>query len=83
METMCLKLDAGFARDIERIRKKHHYTTKTEFVREAIRKLVQQLETEEAIMRAKALYGFSKRRTTDAELHRAREKAFEELEKEL
>jgi len=29
------------------------------------------------------LYGASKRKTTDEELHKAGEKAFEELEKEL
>lgn len=37
----------------------------------------------EAILRAKKLYGESKRKTTNVELHKAGEKAFKELEKEL
>lgn len=83
MEAVSLKLEEGFLKDIESTMKKHRYTTKTEFIREAIRDKIRDLEKEELILRAKALYGASKRKTTDAQLHAAREKAFEELDKEL
>ena len=63
--------------------KKHRYTTKTEFIREAIREKIKDLEKEELLLRAKKLYGSSKRKTTDAQLHAAGEKAFRELEREL
>ena len=83
MEAVSLKLDDGFLRDIESIMKKHRYTTKTEFIREAIRDKIRDLEKEELLLKAKNLYGASKRKTTDAQLHKAREKAFREIDKEL
>lgn len=83
MEAVSLKLEDTFLKDIEKSMKKHRYTTKTEFIREAIRDKIRDLEKEEALLRLKRLYGASKRKTTDDELHKAGEKAFEELEKEL
>ena len=83
MEAVSLKLDDEFLHDIEKTMKKHRYTTKTEFIREAIRDKLKDLEKEELILRAKKLYGASKRKTTDAQLHKAREEAFKELDREL
>ncbi len=83
MEAISLKLEDRFLRDIEKTMKKHRYTTKTEFIREAIRDKIIDLEKEEALIRARKLYGASKRKTTDRELHKAGERAFEELEKGL
>ena len=59
--------------------KKHHYATKTEFIREALRDKVKELEKEERMARVKSLYGASKRKTTDEELHKAREEGAVEL----
>lgn len=83
MKSISLKLENEFLNDIANIMKKHRYTTKTEFIREAIRDKIKDLEKEELILRAKALYGASKRKTTDEDLHKAGEKAFQELEREL
>ena len=83
MESISLKLEGEFLKDIQNIMKKHRYSTKTEFIREAIRDKIKDLEKEELLIRAKNLYGTSKRKTTDAQLHAAREKAFEELDREL
>lgn len=83
MQAVSLKLEDEFLGDIEKVMKKHRYTTKTEFIREAIRDKIKDLEKEEALLRAKKLYGASKRRTTDEELYKAGEKAFQELDKEL
>tara|TARA_Y100000310_G_C20450634_1_gene700538 strand:+ start:162 stop:416 length:255 start_codon:yes stop_codon:yes gene_type:complete len=83
MEAVSLKLENTFLRDIEKIMKRFRYTTKTEFIREAIRDKIHDLEKEEALLRAKSLYGASKRKTTDAELHKAGDKAFDELEKKF
>ena len=83
MESVSLKLEDKFLQDIHETMKKHRYTTKTEFIREAIRDKIRDLEKEEALIRAKKLYGASKRKTTDEDTHKAGEKAFEELDKEL
>ena len=83
METVSLKLEHQFAQSVEKAIKKHHYTTKTEFIREAMRDKLKQLELEEARQRVYKMYGASNRKTTDEELHKAREEAFEELEKQF
>ncbi len=83
MEAVSIKLENCFLHDIEKTMKKFRYTTKTEFIREAIRDKIHDLEKEELLLRAKALYGASKRKTTDEEIHKAGEKAFKELEEEL
>ena len=82
MEAISLKVEEDFLKDIEGTMKKHRYTTKTEFIREAIRDKVRQLEKEEMLLKIRKLYGSSKRKTTDKQIHKAREKAFRELEKE-
>ena len=83
MEAISLKLEDSFLEDIEKTMKRNRYTTKTEFIREAIRDKIKQLEKEEAILKVRNLYGISNRKTTDKELHKAGKKAFAELEKEL
>ena len=79
METVCIKLDEGFAREVEQVMKRHRYATKTEFIREAVRDKISDLDKELALARVRALYGSSPRKTTDAQLHAARELAFEEI----
>ncbi len=83
METICVKLENEFFTDIKKVMKKHRYTTKTEFVREAIRDKLKDLEREEAVMRVKRIYGASKRKTADKVLHNARERAFLDLESDI
>lgn len=83
METVSIKFEESFLHDVEEVMKKHRYITKAEFIREAIRDKIKDLEKEEALIRLRKLYGASKRKTTDAQLRKAKEKAFEELEREL
>ncbi|MEI6058736.1 MAG: hypothetical protein WCP89_03105 [archaeon] len=49
MENISLKLEENFLKAIEAVMKKHNYTTKTEFVREAIRDKIRRLEEKEII----------------------------------
>lgn len=37
MENISLKIEGNFLRALEKVMKKHHYSTKTEFIRESIR----------------------------------------------
>lgn len=83
METISIKMEENFAKDIEKTMKKHRYSTKTEFIREAVRDKIRDLEKEEALLRAKKLFGSSKRKTTDEDVHRAGELAFADLERSL
>ena len=83
MENISLKIEGNFAKEIGRVIKKNLYSTKTEFIREAIRDKIKELEEQEMLKKAKKLFGSSKRKTTDKELHKAREKAFEQLDRIL
>lgn len=74
METISLRLEETFLRDLERIMKKYRYSTKTEFVRAAIRDKMGNIEKEELLMNLDKIAGKSKRKTTDEDLHKAREK---------
>ena len=83
MESISLKLEGNFLRDIERIMRKHRYSTKTEFIREAIRDKINGIEKQETLKKINEVFGSSKRKTTDEELHKSREKAVEMLEKKF
>lgn len=83
MEAVSLKLEDTFLKDIERFMLKHRYMTKTEFIREAIRDKIKDLEKEDALQRLKKVFGKSKRKTNNKDLLEAGEKAFEDLEKEI
>ena len=78
-----MKLEDTFLQDIEKTMKKHRYTTKKEFIREAIRDKIRDLEKEEALLRLEKAYGASKRKTTDEDIHKAGEKAFEDIAKQF
>ena len=86
METVSIKFEEDFLKHVEKAMKKHNYSTKTEFIREAIRDKLTDLEKQEYLFRALSLYGAGKkkhRHLTDQDIHKAREKAAKELAKEL
>ena len=83
METVCIKIDEDFAKAIEKHMKKNHYTTKTEFFREAARNTLKKKEIQEALKNIKRYYGSSKTKTTDEDLHRVREELAKEWEEEM
>ncbi len=83
MEVVSLKLEKHMLDEIDRKLVAHRYATRTEFMRDAIREKLSDLEKDKMLANLKKLYGFSKKKTTDKQLHEARQKAFEELDREL
>ncbi len=83
MEPITVKFEQNFIRDMERIMRRNRYSTKAEFIREAVREKLKDLEKENLLEKVKKIYGSSKRKTSDENLHKAGEKAFEELKKQL
>jgi len=81
MQTWTIKLDDEFAKEIEKAMKPL-YSTKTEIVREALRKHIKDLEKEALLKQLMSLKGSVKTRTTDAELRRIRDEAWMEYKKE-
>ena len=72
MENISFKLEPEFMKVIEKIMKEHLYTTKTEFIREAVRDKIRSLGKKEVLKNLEKIYGSSTYKTTDEDLHRAR-----------
>ena len=83
MEIVSLKMENELVQEIDENLAKHRYATRTEFIRDAVREKLSDLEKEDILKEFVLLRGSSKRKTTDAQLHGAREKAFEILEKKF
>ena len=81
MEAISLKLDGAILTEIDRKLARYRYSTRTEFIRDAIRSRLSELEKGELLKEVERFYCASKRKTTDKQLHEAGEAAFKELEK--
>lgn len=78
MQVISLKLGSNLLQDIDSSLKKNGYSTRTEFIREAIRERLNDLEREKALKNLKKYFGAgaSKKQTTEEELDRIRDKVF-------
>ena len=57
MEIIPVRYEDGLVCDMERVMKEHRYSTKTEFIREAVRDKIKDLEKEAALLRLQQAYG--------------------------
>ncbi len=78
-----MKLEEKLLNEIDQKLAKNRYSTRTEFIRDAIREKLSDLERDEILRELVKLKGSSKKRTSDERLHEAREKAFEILESKV
>ena len=82
-EMITLKLDDMFLKEIDSIVEKQGYHNRTEFIRNALREKVEETKLKDAMMQIAHLKGASKKRTSDADLEKIREKVFNELDRKL
>ena len=82
MESISLKLDENMLSNIDGTVKKHNFSTRTEFIRAAIRDKLDELNRDELIAEFLRFKGKAKKSVSDKELKKARQKAFDELVKE-
>ena len=82
-EMISLKLEDSFLDNVDDIVKKEGYQSRTEFIRNALREKVEAAKLRQAMLEISHLKGASKKKTSDEELERIREKAFEEIDKKL
>ena len=82
-EMITLKLDDMFLKEIDSMVEKQGYHNRTEFIRNALREKMEETKLKEAMIEIAHLKGASKRRTSDADLDKIREKVFNELEKKI
>lgn len=80
METISIKMDNKLLKDIDDSLENNRYTTRTEFIRDAIRKKLGDLEKEEAL-RKLAMFKGSLKGKARIGYEEAREKAFNKIAK--
>lgn len=80
MEAISLKLDKVVLGEIDRKLAKYRYSTRTEFIRDAIRIRLSELEKNELLQAVRDAKGVIKRKTTDEQLHKIREGLAKEYE---
>ncbi|MFH1663870.1 MAG: ribbon-helix-helix domain-containing protein [archaeon] len=88
MENICLRLDNSLSKQIEKDMKEFRYSTKTEFIREAIRTKLKELDGEREKKKAwKALFNargiFKGKGKTDEEFYEWRKEYGKKLAGEL
>ena len=83
MQTITIKMEDKLLEEIDQKLEDNRYTTRTEFIRDAIREKLSDLEKEELLKTIAKLRGSSKRKTTDEQLHEARERLITEYEKKF
>jgi len=79
MESITIKVEESLAKDMDLAIKNNRYSTRTEFIREAIRKQLTALEKEQALKRVDELFGKGKGKTTYEEERMIREKVGNEI----
>jgi len=85
MESICIRVEKPVAEEIEKCMRKLHYSTKTEFIREALRdklKEIEEKEKKETWQRLYALRGAFKgmgKAKTDEKWYKLREEAGNEF----
>lgn len=78
-EMITLKLDKKFLKDIDSTVKQKHYHNRTEFIRAALREKLEKEEIDNLKKQFRKIRGASRRKTTDEELERIKEKVGNEI----
>jgi metal-responsive CopG/Arc/MetJ family transcriptional regulator len=76
VETISLKLDEEMLSNIDKSLKKNNFSTRTEFVRDAIREKLEKMTRDELIQHFLSLKGKAKTKTTDEEWEKVKEEGF-------
>ena len=82
MEAISLKLDETMLQNIDHTLKENNYSTRTEFIRDAIRIKLDDLKRDHLIEEFMKFRGKSKKKTTYEENRKTREDVFLEMAKE-
>jgi len=83
MQTITFKLNDEILCKIDNSLSMFNFSTRTEFIRDAIRDKLEQLETEQFMKKLAAYKGKSKVKYSDKEFRKLRNKASEEYQKKL
>lgn len=73
MEAVCIKMDTGIMSEMDTCIEEYNYSTKTEFIREAIRDKIKELKKERALKQLEEMFGKGKSKVSDKEFEKMRE----------
>ena len=82
-ELVTFKMKHDFLDEVDKTAKSAGFQNRTEFIRNALREKVEESRLKQAMMEIAHLKGASKKKTSDEELERIREKVFDEFDKRL
>ena len=83
MEAICVKLDERILKNVDNSLKQHNFSTRTDFVREAIRDKLRILEKEKAIRQLEKYFGAAKVKVSNKRHKEIREEVLKERMKKL
>lgn len=83
METVCIKMEENLLKDIDGSLKNHNFSTRTEFIRAAIRDKLEQFSREDIINEFMKFKGKAKTKVSDERLKEIRKEVSKELMEEL
>lgn len=83
MESITIKIEESIVKEMDSNLKKHRYSTRTEFIREAIRDKLSTLEKENLKEELKKYLGASKTKTTYKKERKIREEVGKEFAKKF
>ncbi|MFH1211319.1 MAG: ribbon-helix-helix domain-containing protein [Candidatus Woesearchaeota archaeon] len=79
MEAVCVKLDERIIKSMDSNMRKHNYSTRTDFIREAIRDKLRALEKEKAISELRNFLGSAKAKVSDKRHEQIRDEVAKEF----
>jgi metal-responsive CopG/Arc/MetJ family transcriptional regulator len=82
MDVVSLKLDEHMLMQVDQNLQKHNFSTRTEFIRDAIREKLEDLRREELMNEFLSLQGKATTRVSNAQLKAIREEVFHKLLRE-
>jgi len=84
MKLITLKLEEGLLSQMDRLSPEFGFSSRTEFIRNALRDKVEEYRLKKAILRLEKSKGaFKGRETTEKEYEKARERAFKKMTAKL
>ncbi len=83
MEAICVKLDDKILKNVDSSIKKFNYSTRTDFIREAIRDKLRKLEKDRAINEFKKFMGIAKAHVSDNRHEKIKEEVAKEYAKKF
>ena len=83
MEAICVKLDENVMKNMDKNIKEFNYSTRTDFIREAIRDKLRELQKERVIEQLRKFKGSAKFQTTDEQREKIREEVGREYAKKF